>query len=153
MLGSVCLPLDADDTLPEDAVRRVRAAFQEHPDADFVFGNYLKHDLDTGAVEEVDCAGLARGGVLAPETLATGEWILYGGSPCRKELWRRAGGYRAEHTNDVQDVDFWMRALLEGARGYFVAAPIYEWHRSSAGMNACVSDVARVCMQVQNIAF
>src|SRR5262249_50300025 len=131
----------------------VREAFRQHPDADFVFGNYIRHDLEAGVADEVDCGTLARNGLLAPETLALGEWILYGGSPCRQELGGRAGRYRDEHANDVQDVDFWMRAMLRGAKGYYVAAPIYEWRRSRSGMNALVSDVARVCVKVRNSAF
>src|SRR5436305_12545446 len=35
--------------------------------------------LSAGTRQEVDCSALGRGGLLAPETLASREWIFYGG--------------------------------------------------------------------------
>jgi glycosyltransferase involved in cell wall biosynthesis len=153
MRGTVCVPLDADDTLPPEAIAVIRGVFQNRPGADFVFGNYIRHDLDRGARVEVDCSGLARGGVLAPEILASGEWILYGGSPCRKEVWSKLGGYRAEFSYDTQDLDFWMRALTEGLVGCYAGTIIYEWRRSSSGMNARVTGERWVRTRARNIAF
>jgi len=153
MRGAICVPLDADDTLPPDALAAIRETFRKHPDADFVFGNYLRHDLERGTRQEVDCSALGRGGLLAPETLASREWIFYGGSPCRKEMWRKLGGYRAEYSYDTQDLDFWMRAMTGGFKGYYAGRVIYEWRRSSTGMNERTSPASRVRTRVHNIAF
>jgi len=153
MRGDLCVPLDADDTLPEHAIGAIRATLQAHPDGDFVFGNYLRHDLERGTVDEVDCSMLARGGALAPEALAAGEWIFYGGSPCRKTVWASLGGYRPEHSYDTQDLDFWMRAMTQGFRGYYAGRVIYDWHRASSGMNARVSQAAWIRTRVRNSAF
>ena len=153
MRGGICVPLDADDTLPPDALAAIRETFRKHPDADFVFGNYLRHDLERGTRQEVDCSALGRGGLLAPETLASREWIFYGGSPCRKEMWRKLGGYRAEYSYDTQDLDFWMRAMTGGFKGYYAGRVIYEWRRSSTGMNERTSPASRVRTRVHNIAF
>jgi glycosyltransferase involved in cell wall biosynthesis len=153
MHGAICVPLDADDTLPAGAVAAIRASFRSRADADFVFGNYVRHDVDRGTRVEVDCSRLARDGVLAAETLASGEWILYGGSPCRKELWSKLGGYRAEFSYDTQDLDFWMRALTAGFVGCYAGTVIYEWSRASSGMNARVTGERWVRTRARNIAF
>src|SRR5213592_529107 len=109
--------------------------------------------LSAGTRQEVDCSALGRGGLLAPETLASREWIFYGGSPCRKEMWRKLGGYRAEYSYDTQDLDFWMRAMTGGFKGYYSGRVIYEWRRSSTGMNERTSPASRVRTRVHNIAF
>jgi len=109
--------------------------------------------LSAGTRQEVDCSALGRGGLLAPETLASREWIFYGGSPCRQEMWRKLGGYRAEYSYDTQDLDFWMRAMTGGFKGYYAGRVIYEWRRSSTGMNERTSLASRVRTRVHNIAF
>jgi glycosyltransferase involved in cell wall biosynthesis len=153
MTGEVCVPLDADDTLPPGAIAAIRAELDRHPEADFVFGDYIRCDVERGLREEIDCSRLARGGRLAPEVLAAGEWIFYGGSPCRRRVWQAVGGYRPEHSYDTQDLDFWMRVMERGFTGRYVAGPIYCWHRSASGMNARTSPASWVRTRARNAAF
>ncbi len=154
MQGNICIPLDADDVLPQDAVLSVRKAFQNNPKADFVFGNYIRKEPESNYADIVDCSILASSkGFLDPERLIIHDWILYGGSPCRKRLWKRIGGYALEFSYDVQDVDFWKRALISGAKGYYLNKTIYEWRRSGDGMNASVPIAVLRRERKQNIKF
>ncbi|MFH1791254.1 MAG: glycosyltransferase family 2 protein [Candidatus Omnitrophota bacterium] len=137
MKGTIHICLDADDTLPPRTIEVVRKAFREHPEADFVFGNFVRRDVEKGEERIVDCGVLSDGsGFLDPRQLTNRLWRLYGGSPCRKALWERLGGYRQPYSYTTQDMDFWMRALISGAKGYYVNETIYEWNRSETGMNS-----------------
>lgn len=135
--GTVIVPLDGDDVLPVNCIEWVRAALESHPEADYCFGNYRLHNVDTEEDSIADCSVLTDDhGFLDPRKYAL-NCILYGGSPFKRSMWRRVGGYR--HTlNGWEDVDFWMRAMTIGAKGIYVPHVIYEWHRSGRGVNATV---------------
>src|SRR6476646_5218475 len=42
--GEILVPLDGDDVLPEHALAAIHQAFQEHPEAGFIYGSYLRQD-------------------------------------------------------------------------------------------------------------
>lgn len=42
--GEILVPLDADDILPVNALASISQTFAKHPDAGFVYGNYLRQD-------------------------------------------------------------------------------------------------------------
>jgi len=154
MKGDICIPLDADDVIPQDAIAVIRKGFKEHPEADFIFGNFIWREIERGTERLVDCSVLSSpDGFLDPRKLANGHWILYGGSPCRKSLWKRIGGYLQEFSYDVQDVDFWKRALILGAKGYYINHTIYRWYRSKNGMNYNVPPERLTQERIQNIKF
>jgi len=153
MRGDICIPLDADDTLPADAVANVRRAWREHPDADFVFGDYLCHDAGASRPRHVDCSRLAdANGWLDPERLA-GRWRLLGSSPCHRRAWERAGGYDPQFSRTVPDVDFFMRVLLRGGRGRYANAVLYTWHRAPGGMSSNVALDDKLALRRRHIAF
>jgi glycosyltransferase involved in cell wall biosynthesis len=132
----VAVFLDADDTLPPNTIANIRSSFNAHPDADFVFGNYKLCDLEQNIEKTVDCSVISDiNGSLSPSLLAN-NWKLLGSSPCKKSLWTKIGGYSLEFSNTANDVDFWQRAILAGAKGYFVNANIYNWNRSITGLNS-----------------
>lgn len=134
--GVLCMPLDGDDELPDRAVELVRSCARRNPDADFIFGNYVRSDVERGESELVDCRHLVDGtGWMDPRMLAT-YWRLMGQSPCFKSTWERIGGYHDRYSYDYPDTDFWMRAVGAGMRGVYVPETIYLWHRSESGMNA-----------------
>lgn len=134
----VCIPLDADDVLPDYAVQKIREVMATHPDADFYYGDYFQCNVDGGEIARIDCAHLSdASGWLMPRRLAQ-QWVLLGTSPCRRKTWARVNGYGQTFTHDCQDIDFWMRVLATGAKGFYVDQPIYQWNRSNSGMNAKV---------------
>jgi glycosyltransferase involved in cell wall biosynthesis len=75
--------LDADDKLPPYAIRLVIEAFDEHPDAEFAFGDVLHFGAEQGVKK------------FKPFDLddMIDEWYcLIGASPYRKTLWEKVGG-------------------------------------------------------------
>jgi len=136
MNGDVAVLLDADDTLPPNSINDIRFCFDNHPNADFVFGNYFIAQCENTCTSITDCSGLTDGnGRLSPVNL-TRKWSLLGTSPFKKALWQRIGGYSKEFSNTCQDVDFFQRALLSGAIGYYTSSAIYNWNRNLSGMNS-----------------
>ncbi|EAU54526.1 glycosyltransferase family 2 protein [Mariprofundus ferrooxydans] len=132
--GEIVAMLDEDDEFPQTAIADIRAAFEKHPEADFVFGNYIWVDVDAGNRHIIDTSVLCdKNGWLVPKRLVE-NWIMLGHSPCRKKLWRAIDGYRQCYSYDFQDGDFWMRALDRGFRGMHTPAKIYQWNQAGTGM-------------------
>jgi glycosyltransferase involved in cell wall biosynthesis len=153
MANTIAMPLDADDTLPVNAVEETLRTFNEHPDADMVFGGYAIIDPDTGLHKTETCKSLAdEHGRLNPVALAH-SWILMGQSPCKRTLWKSIDGYSSKFTNTVQDVDFWRRALMHGAKGYFTGTVIYNWYRAESGMNANVREEDYLSLRIDSLPF
>jgi glycosyltransferase involved in cell wall biosynthesis len=137
MSGEIIVFLDADDTLPPNTIEIIKKEFKDHPDADFIFGNYFRHNVEKESKEEMDCSVLTtKDGLLSPSKLALA-WILIGTSPMKKSFFKKNNGYSIKYSNSCQDVDFWMRALLlePTPKGYYTNNCIYNWYRSETGMN------------------
>jgi len=133
--GSIFIQCDGDDVLPPQVVATVRATFARYPEADYVFGDYLLHNVDTGESKVVDCSLATDGqGWLDGRQFARSV-MFHGSSPCRRSTWQRVGGYRGSMYG-WQDVDFWMSVIASGARGRYVQATLYEWHRRGTGVNS-----------------
>jgi len=133
--GAILVPLDGDDTLPSHVVATTSAEFRLHPEADFVFGDYVLRNVDTGETRLMDCSMAAdEQGWLIGRRFADGHMFI-GSSPLRKKTWSRVGGCRGSMFG-WQDVDFWMTVIGSGAKGHYVKKTLYEWHRQSTGVNA-----------------
>ena len=153
MKTALAMPLDADDTLPENAIEKTVEAFNRHPDADMIFGDYAIVSTDGASDKCVACDGLANDKrELSLEALAK-NWILMGQSPCKKALWSKINGYSLEFSNTVQDVDFWRRAALAGLKGYYAGALLYHWHRSDTGMNNQVREKDYLPLRIKSLPF
>ncbi len=137
MKNDVAVFLDADDILTENAIANIKNTFNVAENIDFVFGNYLKKEkaLET----TIDCSIIAdENGYLSPLALTT-NWILLGTSPFKKKLWEKNIGYSLEFSNTCQDVDFWQKAILNGARGKYINKTIYVWNYFSSNMNSSLN--------------
>lgn len=135
------LPLDADDILPAFSMDRIYQAFCQTPDADFLAGNYFINDTATGTTQLVDCSQVATNARIDKKKLAA-QWMLLGTSPCLKKTWQKVGGYQLKYSYSLQDMDFWIRVLLSGAKGLYLGEPVYTWNRASTGMNANIDSIA-----------
>ena len=135
MKGEIVVFLDADDTLPKDTIEIIKKEFIRHPDADFIYGNYLLYNIEADIKTKVDCSMITDDkGLLSPSVLFD-SWLLLGTSPMKKAFFKRNKGYSSEFSNTCQDVDYWMRSLVVGAKGYYTNNCIYNWYRSDTGMN------------------
>lgn len=129
------MPLDADDSFPNNALEEVYNVFSNHKDVDFVFGNYTQFDKETNQKQEINCEKISENGQINIQELMK-NWMLLGTSPCKKALWHKVNGYALKYSNTVQDMDFWIKALKLNAKGFYINKSIYVWHRSALGMNA-----------------
>lgn len=151
-LGDLLVSLDGDDVLPPEAVATVKAAFESHPEADYIFGDYRLINIDTGESKVMDCSKMADDiGWLAGRRFAEGKMFI-GTSPCRRSTWLRAGKYRVSMLG-WQDVDFWMRVIASGARGRYVNRIMYEWYRGSKGVNASTPQFRLWAVNLENRSF
>ncbi len=152
MRGSIAMPLDADDTLPANAVSSTLDAFINNPDVDMVFGDYLIIDELNNSIR-IDCSDLAKQkNSLDPKRLAR-NWKLIGTTPCKKKLWETIEGYSIQYANTVQDVDFWRRALLKGIKGKYIPELLYHWYRSDSGMNNSVTEEQYLPLRLASLPF
>jgi glycosyltransferase involved in cell wall biosynthesis len=150
--GDILIPMDGDDTLPSHVVATVKESFASHPEADYVFGDYRLITVETDESKIMDCSSLVDDkGWLDGRRFAEGKMFI-GASPCRRSTWERVGRYRGSRYG-WQDVDFWMRVIASGARGLYVNQVIYEWHRSSKGVNAGTPRFRLMEVNLQNRKF
>ncbi|TDB65301.1 glycosyltransferase family 2 protein [Arundinibacter roseus] len=131
--SDIIIPLDGDDYLPDNSLNLIIETFLQNPDIDFIFGNYSK--IENKKREIIDCSSISEDGKLDCFKLAK-KWILLGTSPCKKSLWNRIGGYDLTFSYTLQDVDFWMRALINDAKGLYLPDSIYVWERKPSGLNS-----------------
>ena len=128
----IILLLDSDDLIPEGAVQEIKNGFASNPEADFLFGNYKRVQFETGRASIVNCREIAKpSGELDAGKLAL-NWILLGSSPFRRQAVRKWGNYDGNFPV-TDDIDFWRRALLNGARGQHIDSVIYVWNLSNTG--------------------
>jgi glycosyltransferase involved in cell wall biosynthesis len=137
------LPLDADDIFPPGAIDDIYQTFLCNHNADFIVGNYLLRDIDSEETKLVDCSTIATASKIDITKLAT-EWKLLGTSPCKKTVWQKVQGYDLKYSYSVQDVDFWIRVLLDKHQGVYLDKPIYVWNKSATGMNTNFDRMAMV---------
>ena len=154
MKGEIGVVLDADDELPQGAIADIRYAFNQFPQADYVFGDYILHNVEAAKERIVDCSVLRdSNGSIDPYILLK-NWILYGTCPSKKAFWQRIGKYPLGFSFSLHDVDFWMKALLRGARGVYVNSVIYIWHKSEKGMNSRPeTQMVMADLYFENLAF
>lgn len=135
MKGTICVPLDADDVLPPNAIADIRKAFVQYPDAGFIFGNYWKVEVASGNKELVDTAVIADENNKISVSALAANWILLGTSPCKKHVFEDIGGASQQFSYDIDDMDFWIKVMKKGYIGYHIDTPIYLWNRQVTGMN------------------
>lgn len=150
--GDIMILLDADDELPPGSIDVIRQTFLDHPQADFIFGDYMVRDELGDDGERVNCSQLTgTEGWLDMEKLAN-SWVLLGSSPFRKSrLWPRTM-YPTKFAN-TDDLDFWRSAILAGARGMYISEQIYIWNRQPVSNNSTQDSSTLAKSWLRNKAF
>lgn len=139
--GDIIIPLDADDTLPGNAVELILNTFENNKDIGFVYGNYLRNNIESNTVSIIDCAGITNEQQeIDPQKLLQ-NWILLGMSPFKKALWSSLNGYSMEFSFTCQDVDFQMRSIMSNAKSKYIKSVIYEWNKSETGINSSNANI------------
>ncbi|MBE9138797.1 glycosyltransferase family 2 protein [Nodosilinea sp. LEGE 07088] len=128
--GEILVPLDADDLLPPDALAHIQQAFEQYPEAEFVYGSYRcqRYPGDTRLVkaEPISLNSLLRSRRFSLST----NWSLIGTAPLRKSLWEAVGHSDPElGAEDLHDLEFWLRAMALPCSYYGIPDEIYIWRK------------------------
>lgn len=129
--GDILVPLDADDILPNNALFLIGETFQKHPDAGFVYGNYLRQKQANSVGEIVNPQDISLQSMLRSKNFSlSSNWRLIGTTPLRRSLWQAIGGYDPNFgVNDLHDVEFWIRAIASGCSYQYIPEVIYIWRK------------------------
>lgn len=132
--NEVIILLDADDTLPSDAICNIKRKFNSDKKIALVYGNYIKRDVENQIESIVDCSEISVNGLLNPYKLAT-NWILLGTSPFKKEVYLEIGGFDKLYPK-TDDVDFQRRLIVNRYKCAYIDNIIYIWNRSLSDNNS-----------------
>lgn len=156
MNGEFSLWLDDDDCLTKDAVSSQLAALARHPDADVVYANLLRTDSKLAPVKEYIYKEVPRD--LQLYVLLFYSPFPNGGSLIRKSLFEQCGFYD-ENFTVAPDYEFWVRAVLHGAKFVHNDRVIYLYraHGNNAALDNedetfCRMNVRVVQRLVSNMA-
>lgn len=126
--GWICF-LDADDMLEPVYAERMLAAAGSHPDYD-IFSCNADYLLRDGRRRPVWAGSAAHEphSLTAEDQMRESSILLM--SLVRREVFERVGGFRSLHS---EDYDFWLRALVTGARHRYVpdTLAVYRRHEGS----------------------
>ena len=128
--GEILVPLDGDDILPPNALERISHILTESPNYDFVASSFIvkRTASQTSLVRgrPITLASLLRAKRFSLGT----NWTLVCTAPLRKSVWQSCGGCDENLTSqELWDVDFWIRAMRQGARPYPTTEVLYIWRR------------------------
>jgi glycosyltransferase involved in cell wall biosynthesis len=111
--GSILGWLNSDDVLLPGAISRVVAAFQEHPDADVVYGHLERIDAQG---QRVGTPNLPKDRVVYDKTLALDESVVnQAGCFWRRSMMEKVGLLN-EGLHYCMDYEYWTRILLVGGK-------------------------------------
>jgi glycosyltransferase involved in cell wall biosynthesis len=129
-MGEILVPLDADDLLPETALEQIQKAFVAHPEAGFIYGNYL-YERQAGKPVLVNPGDISLGRMLRSKPLSlSSQWTLIGTAPLRRSLWQSVGGCDPNlDATDLHDLEFWIRAIAAPCRYEYIPEVIYIWRK------------------------
>jgi glycosyltransferase involved in cell wall biosynthesis len=128
--GEILVLLDADDLLPDNALANIQAAFAQSPSLGFVYGNYIR-ESKIGQCEFVNPGDISLKKMLRSKPFrASSQWSLIGTTPLKRSLWQAVGEYdTAFETQDLHDVEFWIRVISSGCDYQYIPSCIYHWRK------------------------
>jgi glycosyltransferase involved in cell wall biosynthesis len=128
--GEILVLLDADDLLPENALANIQAAFAKSPSLGFIYGNYIR-ESKAGQHELVTPGDISLNKMLRSKPFrASSQWSLIGTTPLKRSLWQAVGEYdTAFETQDLHDVEFWIRVIASGCDYQYIPSCIYHWRK------------------------
>ena len=118
--GAFFLPLDSDDRLHPQMLKKTIRALQEHPECSIAF----THTQHFGLAHNV-----WQNGPFALAQQCADNNIPYC-SLMRREMVEALGGYAAD-VHAYEDWDFWLRALTQGHQAVLVPEPLFCYRQSA----------------------
>ena len=109
--------LDADDCLPQKAIKHLLEHIYKFPELDYFWGKCLFFSKRDYFVSYVD--------VIHPDHQARGNQIL-GTSPIKIRMFKELNGFHRKLYTGGADWEFWTRVLTNGYKGKFINEILYE---------------------------
>ena len=145
--GEYILPLDADDMIVPEFIRRAAAVLDANPDIGIVYSDY-QYIGDRNTVAHAPVWDSLR---LLYENL------LINSSFFRKKDWERVGGYKKEMEQGYEDWEFWISLSEIGVTGYRIPEPFvyYRIHGDSrnTAANQNFSDIYLQIMKLHAVTY
>lgn len=134
MRGEIAVFLDADDILPPNAVSDARKCFTDYPDADFIYGDYIR--INKGNQKRfISLKDFTNPDNTLNREAIVKKWVILGQSPCKKSAWAKVNGYDAVNfRNKANDWDFFLRMLMKDVKGYYTGTIMYHWYYRPGSM-------------------
>jgi len=126
--GDVVVWLNADDLLLPGAFSAVERAFAEHPDADFVYGNYDMIRADGSVMRRFESSRYD-----AARVFTHGCYVFSGAMFLRRDLLDRVGPFD-ERLQACMDLDYLLR--IGDARTVHLGVPVARFRRSGLGKSS-----------------
>lgn len=151
-INDLIILLDADDTLPDNAVNKIKHKFESDPSLALVYGNYIRHDIDLNTSKEIKCDVCTDAdGLINPKPLIY-KWLLLGTSPFKKSAYLETGGFDKLYPK-TDDIDFLRRLILTHHKCGYLNETIYVWNRDSDGNNSGHSRKEHLFSWMRNFEF
>lgn len=122
--GELLLPLDADDMLSDGALASFREAWANRGKAGIIYSDVVMFGEDYARVymaAEYDFRTLLKATFMTVGCLH------------QKADWERAGGWRVDMTQGLEDWEYWITLGEMGVCGKRIAAPLYWYRRHPRG--------------------
>ena len=149
--GDLVAFLDSDDRWKPGKLKEVVRFFDQHPEVDFAFSDYENIDYVRGATDHGFelAARLMQG--LRTVPLEDGWWRIEDGVPetllatnfvgtasvvaLRRKVFEKAGNFRTD-LSGPEDLEFWWRAAVLGARFAYTDRVMVERHKDRDGITS-----------------
>jgi len=115
--GRYILPLDADDILAPSFVAECAAVLDVEPEIDVVHTDVMMFGACTGRMQLAEFS----------ERQMVTENCLVVTALYRRALWEKTGGYHEEMRMGVEDWDFWIGCLAQGAKFKKVSQSLFHY--------------------------
>ncbi len=128
--GDYIVLADHDDTLPENALYEIAAAINAHPDAEVIYSDEDKLDMDGGALFDAHFKPDFNSDLLCSVNYICHLFVV------KRELLERTGGMRQEF-DGAQDYDFIFRCTENAKEIVHIPKVLYHWrcHQGSTSSN------------------
>jgi len=150
--NEIIVLLDADDTLPINALQHIRNAFNENQNIDLLFGNYNRIEISENIANSINCKYITTNELNIDPKVLVRKWLLLGTSPFKKQLHTKLFGFDKLYPR-TDDRDFHIKAILSNANLCYIDKTIYNWHRYSDGNNSNIPGLDSTSSYFRNIMF
>jgi len=125
------LCLDADDTLPGDALETLLSLAERHPSGHAFFGDIQTFGVTNRAMPQTS---------QSPREFFTQRLMPGAGFLLRRDFWRSCGGYCEHEILKIgqEDTDFWITAFEHSVEVHDAGKTTYLYHRHGNNMTSLI---------------